>query len=186
MDTWVIVLIVVGAIVIIGVIAWVALRKRRTGQLREQFGSEYDRTVTQAGKRRAAESDLRDRQERHDQLEIRPLQPAARDRYAEAWRQTQARFVDDPGGAVSEADRLVIEVMRERGYPMEDFDQRSADISVDHPHLVENYQAAHAISLAHDQGKASTEDLRQAMVHCRSVFEELLETDANVDGPEVG
>jgi hypothetical protein len=108
-------------------------------------------------------------------MEIVALEPAARQRYAEAWRDTQARFVDSPEQAIREADHLVTEVMRERGYPMEDFDQRAADVSVDHPNVVENYRAAHATSLANDQGRASTEDLRQAMVHYRALFVELLE-----------
>jgi hypothetical protein len=125
--------------------------------------------------RRRAESELAERERRREYLEIVPLEPAARERYAEAWRDTQARFVDSPEQAIREADHLVTEVMRERGYPMEDFDQRAADVSVDHPNVTENYRAAHATSLANDQGEASTEDLRQAMVHYRALFVELLE-----------
>ena len=111
------------------------------------------------------------------QLDIRPLDPASRERHITAWTDTQARFVDDPRQALSEADRLVQTVMSERGYPVEDFEQRAADISVDHPELVQNYRAAHAISLANERGDATTESMRQGMVHYRSLFEELLEAD---------
>ena len=119
--------------------------------------------------------------QRRDQFEIRDLEPAARDRYAERWRAAQRRFVDQPGPAVGEADALVMEVMRDRGYPVADeFDQRAADISVDHPEVVEHYRAAHGISGRATAGEASTEDLRQAMVHFRELFVELLGED---DGP---
>src|SRR5204862_8220126 len=107
--------------------------------------------------------------------EIGARDPAARERYRAEWQAAQPRFVDEPAGAVTQADRLVIQVMSDRGYPMEDFEQRSADISVDHPHVVDDYRAAHAISMANEHGRASTEDLRQAMVHYRRLFEDLLE-----------
>ena len=181
MDTWlwiVIAIIAVVLVLVLGLIGWSRARQRRTETLREGFGPEYDRTLDDTGSRRRAETELRERQERREQLEIRPLSPAARDRYVTLWQATQARFVDDPGGAVAEADRLVQDVMRERGYPTDDFDQRAADISVDHPHVVSNYRAAHEISLRNDRGEASTEDLRQSMVHYRSLFEELLETES--------
>ena len=174
MDAWVWVVIVV-AVVVIGLAAYMMASRRRTGALRERFGPEYDKTVDESGGRRAAESELKDRVERREELDIRPLAPAAADRYAGEWRDVQARFVDSPGTAVGEADRLVIAVLRERGYPVDDFEQRAADISVDHADVVENYRAAHGISLANDQGRASTEDLRQAMVHYRTLFERLLE-----------
>jgi hypothetical protein len=174
MDAWVWVLIVV-AVVVIGLAAYMMASRRRTGALRERFGPEYDKTVDESGGRRAAESELKERVERREDLDIRPLSPAAADRYAGEWRDVQARFVDSPGTAVGEADRLVIAVLRERGYPVDDFEQRAADISVDHADVVENYRAAHGISLANDQGRASTEDLRQAMVHYRTLFERLLE-----------
>src|SRR5918911_956822 len=121
-------------------------------------------------------SALLERQKRRDELDVKPLDPAARERYAEEWQATQARFVDDPGGAITEADVLIQRVMRERGYPVEDFEQRAADVSVDHPEVVNNYRAAHGISIAHQREKASTEDLRVAMVHYRSLFDELLES----------
>ena len=176
MDTWLWIVIIAAVIVLLLVAAWAAMRSRRTSQLREGFGPEYDRTIEEEGSRRRAEAELAERQKRRDELDIRPLAPAARDRYLERWRVTQERFVDDPGGATTDADTLVSEVMRERGYPVDDFEQRAADISVDHPHLVENYRAAQRISEANDSGQASTEDLRQALVHYRSLFEELLET----------
>jgi hypothetical protein len=178
LDTWVWIVIVVAVVVVVVVAlaAMTLMRRRRSEHLREGFGPEYERTVEDAGSRRKAEADLAAREKRRSELDIRPLTPAARDRYVDRWRETQARFVDDPGSAVGDADRLVQEVMRERGYPTDDFEQRAADISVDHPHIVENYRNAHGISLAHERGEASTEDLRQSLVHYRSLFEELLET----------
>ncbi len=175
MDTWVWVVVGVAVVLAVALVLWSFARRRRTERLRDRFGPEYDRAVEDVGQRREAESELEQREKRRDQLDIRPLQPAARDRYRESWRVTQARFVDAPGEAVKQADLLVMEVMRERGYPVDDFERRSADISVDHPHMVGNYRAAHAISVANDNGQASTEDLRQAMVHYRSLFEELLD-----------
>ena len=180
MPGWGWILIVVAAVVLIAIIAWAAARSRRSKQLQEGFGPEYERTVERSGDRRAAESELEARRERREELDIRALQPAARERYVSAWHQTQARFVDAPADALTEADSLLTSVMAERGYPMEDFDQRSADVSVDHPTVVENYRAAHAISTASGRGQASTEDMRQAMVHYRALFEELV--DGGTDG----
>jgi hypothetical protein len=168
--------LIVAVVVVLGLVAfaWRAKSKRRTGQLKETFGPEYERSKTEAGGRRKAEAELTARQTRREGLDIRPLSAEARERYSVSWQQVQSRFVDEPGAAVSEADRLVSAVMRDRGYPMDDFDQRSGDISVDLPHVVDDYRAAHAISMANDHGKASTEDLRQAFVHYRSLFDELL------------
>jgi FtsZ-interacting cell division protein ZipA len=174
MDTGLLVAILI-VLVLLVVLALVAGRQRRSRRLRERFGPEYDRTVAEAGDRREAEAKLQERTERRQQLDIVALDPAARDRYVEAWRQTQARFVDEPAEATREADRLITEVMRERGYPVEDFEQRAADVSVDHPQVVDDYRAAHAIAAANERSEASTEDLRQALVHYRSLFEELLE-----------
>ncbi|MGH2600270.1 MAG: hypothetical protein ACRDJ9_12905 [Dehalococcoidia bacterium] len=167
------------AVVVLLVVAvvWLWFQRRRTSRLRQGFGPEYDRTVDQAGSRRQAESDLESRRRRVGQLHIRPLTPDERTRFSDAWRETQARFVDDPDAAIGEADRLITEVMRVRGYPVGEFEQRAADISVDHPRVVENYRAAHTIAGAQGQGEVSTEDLRQAMVHYRALFDEVLETD---------
>src|SRR5438093_2829257 len=164
MPAWV--WIVIAAVVLIVVIALVAAANRRR-RLQSRFGPEYDRAVAESGKR-GASSELRQREKRRQELDIQPLSPAARERYAQHWQAIQARFVDKPGDAVREADVLVAGVMRDRGYPMENFEQQSADISVDHPRVVDNYRAGHAISMASDQEQATTEDLRQAMVHYRA------------------
>jgi len=172
---WVIVAVLVIALVIAGV---VIARQRRSQRLQEGFGPEYGRTLAEKGDRRTAESELLERRERRQQLEIRELDPESRDRYAERWRDAQRTFVDQPSVAVAEADRLVSEVMHERGYPVEeDFERRAADVSVDHPQVVENYRAAHGISVRAARSEADTEDLRQALVHFRALFEELLGED---------
>jgi hypothetical protein len=176
MATWVWIVIAVAAVVVVALLLWSMLRTRRTRTLKEGFGPEYDRTVADAPSRREAESELAERQKRREELDVRPLDPRARDRYVQEWQATQARFVDDPGGAIAEADTLIQQVMRERGYPVEDFDQRAADLSVDHPEVVNNYRAAHGISIAHERERATTEDLRKAMQHYRSLFDELLES----------
>jgi len=174
MDTWVWILIAAVAVIVVLAIAWSALRAKRTRELQGTFGREYDRTVDQAGGRRSAERELLDRQKQHDKLDIRPLSPESRDRYARRWQSTQTRFVDDPTGAVAEADALVQEVMQERGYPTNDFERRVADISVDHPDLVEKYRNAHGIAQASERGEASTEDMRHSVRHYRALFAELL------------
>jgi hypothetical protein len=177
MPSWGWVLIAIGIVVVLALVAWSAYGARRRKGLQEHFGPEYDRTVADAPSRREAESELTERQKRRDELQIRPLAPESRDRYMSRWHNTQAKFVDEPEGAVGEADSLIQEVMRERGYPVQDFDQRSADLSVDHPDVISNYRAAHGISVANQRGKASTEDLRTAMVHYRALFTELLEAE---------
>jgi hypothetical protein len=174
MDTALVIAIVV-VVLLLALLAFFAGRQRRSRRLQDRFGPEYDRTVEQAGDRRTAEAELQERAERRQQLEIVALEPEARTRYIEAWRNTQAQFVDEPAEATREADRLITSVMRDRGYPVDDFEQRAADISVDHPQVVDDYRAAHAIAAANDRSEASTEDLRQALVHYRSLFEELLE-----------
>ena len=177
MDTWVwIVIGLVVAIVILGILIS-ALRTRRSRSLRDRFGREYDRTVDKAGGRREAEQELRKREQRHDELELRPLSADARERYLRQWQVTQGRFVDDPTGAVSEADNLVQQVMRDRGYPVDDFERRAADVSVEHPELVEKYRTADGIARASERGEASTEDLRHSVRHYRALFVELLEVD---------
>lgn len=177
MPTWGWVLIGIGAVLVCLLVAWGALRSRRSKGLQETFGPEYERTVADAPTRREAESELSERQKRREELEITPLEPQQRERYAEDWRQAQERFVDDPAAAVTDAHQLIQQVMRERGYPVEDFDQQAADVSVDHPEVVENYRAAHGISTANERGKASTEDLRTAMLHYRALFVELVEAE---------
>jgi hypothetical protein len=174
MDVIVWVLIIAAVVIVLVIAALIAARRRRE-RLQERFGPEYDRQVDVSGNRRAAESELAAREKRRSKLEIRPLEPEARDRFMASWREVQARFVDSPETAVGEADRLVADVMRERGYPVEDFEQREADISVDHPQVASEYRAAHGISMAQQHGQASTEDLRQALIHFRSLFDELLE-----------
>ena len=178
MPTWAwIVIVVVAALIVLGAIAaW--MQQRKSTQLKERFGSEYDRTVSERGERRAAEKELADRERKRERLDIVPLSAEAEQRYSETWRNVQGRFVDDPANAVTEADRLVTAVMRDRGYPIDDFDQRADDISVDHPDVVENYRAAHAVYVKANDGNggAGTEDLRQGFVHYRALFDDLLET----------
>ena len=166
----VLVVVVVVAIVAIALI----LMQRRKAALRQRFGSEYDRAVQEGGSERKAQAMLQEREKRVEKFRIRSLDPAERQQFAEHWHAVQSRFVDDPRGAVTEADDSVITLMKTRGYPMADFEQRAADLSVDHPHVVSNYRAAHEIAMRHRQGQASTEDLRQAMIHYRSLFEDLL------------
>ena len=167
-----------------GILAFAAYRVWRTRTLRQRFGPEYDRTLEEAGSRRGAESDLKGRERRRRSFEIVPLSAASRDRYSQQWRTVQGRFVDLPADAVREADVLVIEVMRERGYPMDAFDQRAADVSVDHPEVVEHYRQAHATRERSDRGGASTEDLRKAFVHYRALFEELLDARVPASGTD--
>lgn len=176
MDTRVVVAIVVAVIVLVAIAAAIAVsRKRRREHLRENFGPEYDRALAQHGDPARAEAVLAEREKRVHSFPIRHLSPSDRQTYAAEWEAVQRRFVDDPAMAVSEADSLVNRVMTARGYPMADFGQRSADISVNYPTVVQNYRMAHDIALRHSQGQATTEDLRQAMVHYRSLFAELLE-----------
>ncbi len=167
---WVILAIVV--VVAVAVVAFMWMRMQRSRRLQERFGPEYGRTVERTGDSRAAEEELRERAKRRDALEIRPLPPESRARFQERWRSVQARFVDEPQAATADADRLIGDAMRERGYPVEDFEQRAADVSVDHPDVVEDYRAAHRLS-----GGGETEDLRQAMVHYRSLFDQLIAAD---------
>jgi hypothetical protein len=160
-------------IVIVAVGAWLYVRKRRstTADLRQKFGPEYDRVVLAHGSK--AEAKLADREKRIDQLNIRDLDATEHERYSKQWQAVQSRFVDSPKGAVAEADDLVSSVMTARGYPVADFDQRAADISVDHPRVVGNYRLAHQIAIRSGKEVATTEELRTAMIHYRSLFEEL-------------
>jgi hypothetical protein len=160
-------------LIAVAIIAW-AVSRRRTERLRAQFGPEYDRTVAQVGGRSKAEARLTERSERVHKLAIRPLTSAERDRFADEWSRVQTHFVDAPAGAVAEADQLLGDVMATCGYPVGDFEQRAADISVDHPVVVQNYRAAHNIALRHASGQASTEELRRAMIHYRALFDDLV------------
>ena len=179
MPAWGWVLIAVAAVVVIALVAWQMLAKRRTSRLQETFGPEYERTVEESKNRREAESQLTDREKRHEQLDIRPLSAAAGARYEEQWTTIQAQFVDSPQAAVAGADSLIQDVMRDRGYPVDDFDQRAEIVSVDHPQVVENYRKGHRLAESSANGKGTTEDLRQAMRHYRALFAELLEIDAD-------
>jgi hypothetical protein len=178
-----IVIIAIVAIVVIAAVAFLLARKRRTAALRERFGPEYERTVREHGTK--AESMLTQRVKRVEKFRIRELAADERERFVSEWRSVQTRFVDDPNGAVSSADDLVSRLMAARGYPMSDFDQRAADISVDHPRVVDNYRAGHEIALRHRRGEATTEDLRNALIYYRSLFDELLQTKTTAERREV-
>jgi hypothetical protein len=171
-----VVIVVIVLIAIVAIAAWFLNQQRRRKELREQFGPEYDRAVAAYGERAPAEQALSARAERVAALHIHPLSPEESARYAESWRTVQAQFVDDPEHAIREADRLCGQAMQARGYPMGDFEQRAADISVDHADVVEHYRAAHAVALRAERGEATTEDLRQAMVHYRTLFDDMIET----------
>lgn len=179
MDTTTVILIVVVVVLVLALIAALVAprmrQRRRSKGLQNRFGPEYDRTVDATGDRAAAEDDLVRRSEHREALDIRPLESGARQRYADEWREVQKRFVDAPGTAIADADALVTRVMQDRGYPVDDFEQRVDDISVDHPAVVDDYRAAHRVAIANDRGEAGTEDLRQALVRYRSLFDRLLD-----------
>jgi hypothetical protein len=174
MPTWVYVLIGIAVVALIVVAASMMLSRRRSTGLKSAFSSEYDRTVASTGSRREAEQELRERQKRREKLVIVPLTGPVRERYSQRWETVQSEFVDAPVAAVRDANELVQQVMSDRGYPMQDFEQQAADVSVDHPDVVSNYRAAYAVWCRCEDGSASTEDLRQAMRHYRSLFDELL------------
>ena len=176
MATWLWIVIII-VLVAIALAAVMAARRRRTMALRERFGPEYDRTVQGQKNQRAGEAELRDRERYRARLDIKPLSEAARARYGEEWRAIQQSFVDQPEEATAGAYDLVNRVMVERGYPMRDFDAQADLVSVDHPDVVENYRIAHGIHERAEQHQASTEDLREAMLRYRSLFDELLRTD---------
>src|ERR1035438_1792256 len=182
MDPKVIALAVVVVLVIVAaVVLYMRNRRNTTAGLKNRFGPEYDRAVAQHGSERKAEAKLADRESRVDLLKIRDLDPVERERYLAQWQAVQSRFVDYPKGAVTEADELVCSLMKTRGYPVTDFDQRAADISVDHPLVVENYRSAHNIALRLARGEANTEELRTAMIHYRSLFDELAQVQTPAD-----
>ena len=177
----------VAVILIIAVLVLLSMRKRRstTADLRKKFGPEYDRAVRVHGTERKAEAKLEDREKRVEKLNLRDLDPMERERFTKQWESVQSRFVDSPKGAVAEADDLVSSLMKVRGYPVSDFDQRAADISVDHPRVVENYRSAHEIALRVGKDGSTTEELRTAMIHYRSLFEELARVPVIVERKEV-
>jgi len=167
--------VVIVLIIVIGVAFYVRNRRKTTAGLRNRFGPEYDRAVLEHGSERKAEGKLADRETRVESLKIRALTVAERGRFSADWQSVQSRFVDHPKGAVTEADELVYSLMQARGYPVADFDQRAADISVDHPRLVENYRSAHGVAVRLSRDEASTEDLRTAMIQYRNLFDELVQ-----------
>ena len=181
MPEWTLILI---AALVVGVAIGAGLalnRRRRSSQLKERFGPEYDRTVDELGEQRAAEAELRQRENKRKKLDIKTLTPETRREHAATWQMVQTEFVDAPQDAVGRAERLVTRVMRERGYPIDDFEQRAADVSVDHPDIVANYRSAHAIYLSQRDGDISTEQARQAFVHYRALFDRLLGSEPDIE-----
>ena len=173
-QTWIILAVAV-VFACVGIAAWVYYQKQQSHRLQQRFGPEYSRTVDALGSQTKAESELKAREKRVERFKIIPLAPSEATRFSQAWKTLQTRFVDNPKGVVVEADLLVRELMQKRGYPMSDFEHRAADISVDHPAVVDNYRAAQAIALRDERGEANTEELRKAVVHYRALFNELLE-----------
>jgi hypothetical protein len=182
METWVWV-VVIAAVAVAAAVGWLLSRQARSRGLQRTFGSEYERTMARAGDRGVAEADLMERRDRVSALDVRPLSRADHDRFASEWTKVQAEFVDAPSEAVTDADELIQQVMATRGYPVEDFDRRAADVSVEHPNVVEDYRSAHSIAVkeARTDAVADTEALRKAMVHYRSLFDELLIVDDGED-----
>jgi FtsZ-interacting cell division protein ZipA len=174
MPVWGWILIAIGAIVLAAVVVRMITVRRRSSELRDRFGPEYDRVAEDMDDRKEVEEELKHRVERREQFDIKPLPEDSKERYMESWRDLQAQFVDDPKGAIGTADKLLKSVMAERGYPIEDFDQRAADLSVDHPKVVQNYREGHRIAEESKNNGTSTEDLRQALKHYRELFEELV------------
>lgn len=180
MNTLTIVITAVVVLVLVGLLVGMSLaRSKRTERLHDQYGPEYDRTVKTLGDEKKAQAELIERLKHVEALDIRTLTAAERERYLAEWTAIQAKFVDEPGQAIVDADHLIIKVMQARAYPVADFDQRAADISVNYPDLVSNYRAAREIALRNDQHMANTEELRQAMIYYRSLFEELLEAETD-------
>ena len=178
----------VAVILVVAVLAWLYVQRRRrttTAELRQRFGREYELAVGEHGSERRAEAQLEAREKRVEKLTIRDLDPVERAHFSDRWKALQSRFVDDPTRAVTEADALVSLLMQTRGYPVADFNQRAADISVDHPRVVANYRSAHEIALRLGKGEANTEDLRTGMIHYRSLFDELAQVPVAVDMKEV-
>lgn len=168
-------LIIIAAVILVLVVAgFLLLQRRRTDQLQSRFGSEYDRAVSEAGDKRKAEAELQQRERRVEKLAIRPLDAPQRERFIADWQSVQAEFVDSPENSIRDADILLQEVMEAKGYPVKDFDQVAADLSVDHPSVVEHFRVAHDIARRHERGQGNTEDLRNAMINYRALFDELV------------
>jgi hypothetical protein len=176
MSTQAVVVVIAVAIAIV-VACVLILRARKSQRLKDRFGPEYGRAVQQTGNRTQAEAKLEKIEKRVERYRLRPLSPQARANFVEEWRRVQARFVDDPRAALTEADKLIERIMAERGYPIAEFEERAADISVDHPNVVEHYRAGHEIAMRNAQGRASTEDMRLAMIHYRTLFDDLAELE---------
>ncbi len=181
MSEWLWIVIAVVAVVGLAILGWSISRSRRSARLKEHFGPEYERTVGEVGEQRAAEAELLKREKKRRKFDVVELSIEAREEHAATWHRVQAEFVDAPSDAVGRAERLVTRVMRERGYPIDDFEHRAADISVDHPDIVENYRNAHAIYQSHHNGQIETEAARQAFVHYRALFDRLLGTDSGAE-----
>jgi hypothetical protein len=187
MPVWETILIVASVVIVVALVIVAvsfASSRHKTERLKEHYGHEYERLVSEAGGQKAAERELAARERKRDKLDIVPLTQSALSDFTTRWNQVQTAFVDNPATAVGVADRLVTEVMRERGYPVDNFDQRAADISVDHPQIVDNYRAAHGIHLSQQRGEVSTEEQREAFVHYRALFEKLLETTSESDASQ--
>jgi hypothetical protein len=180
--TWLIVVLVIAVVLVVAALAIPQLRSR---SLKQRFGSEYERLVDEEGDRRGAEAELRGRMKRRETLDIHDLEPGSREAYTEEWLAVQEHFIDEPQQTVAKADALIQTVMRERGYPVDDFDERIDMVSVDHPELAENYRAAHAIRRRSEQREASTDELREAFQRYRSLFAELLADGLSDDEPPV-
>lgn len=174
MDTNTLIVIALVVVLLVAIAVGLAARKRNSAKLRDRFGPEYERTLEESGDKRKTEAELKDRAKRVAAFEIKPLAPGDHEKYVRTWQRIQADFVDNPKAAVMHADDLLAEIMAVRGYPVGDFEQRSADLSVDHPVVVQNYRAARDIAVRHARGEAGTEDLRQAMIHYRALFDELV------------
>jgi hypothetical protein len=181
MPVWAWVLVVIGVATVAAVTVWLVMSRRRTARLQERFGPEYNRVASSVERKRDAEAELIRREERRESFEIRPLSEASRSEYVSEWKAIQADFVDEPSRAVAQADSLLQRVMADRGYPVEKFDERAADLSVDHPSVVENYREGHRLATKEQENGGATEDLRQAMRHYRALFDDLVESNSERD-----
>ncbi len=178
MNTTYLIIAVVLVLAVAGVILGMVFSRRNRSQgFKDKFGPEYDRTVQSAGDEKKAQKELNERKKHVDTLDIRPLSVSERERYQAEWTAIQAKFVDEPGQATVEADHLIMDVMKVRAYPVSDFEQRAADISVNYPALVSNYRAAREIAIKNEQHSANTEELRLAMIHYRALFDDLLKEE---------